>query len=166
MTFNTDELMEMAIQIEKNGKEYYGLMTEKSKNPEVKQVFEYLGREEQSHLENFVKIRERLAKSQAENEFEIADEYNTPEMFGYLNAMFDGRVFPNLRSHAEIANEINTDEQAIYHAIGFEKDTVLFFQEILSILGPSDQNKGLVEELIRQEKIHIARLYTLLGNIK
>ena len=54
MTFNTDELMEMAIQIEKNGKEYYALMTEKSHSPEVRQVFEYLGREEQSHLENFV----------------------------------------------------------------------------------------------------------------
>ncbi len=158
--------MEMAIQIEKNGREYYALMTEKSENPEIKQVFAYLGREEQSHLENFIKIRERLAASQADKQFEIADEYNTPEMFNYLNAMFDGRVFPNLNSHADIANEIKTDEQAIYHAIGFEKDTVLFFQEILNILGPADQNRSLVEELIRQEKIHIARLYTLLGNIK
>jgi rubrerythrin len=158
--------MEMAIQIEKNGKEYYALMMEKSENPEIRQVFEYLGREEQSHLENFVKIREKLAASQSEKQFEIADEYNTPEMFNYLNAMFDGRVFPNLNSHAEIAGEIKSDEQAIYHAIGFEKDTVLFFQEISNILGPTDPNRGLVEELIRQEKIHIARLYTLLGNIK
>ncbi len=166
MTFNTDELMEMAIQIEKNGLEYYSLMTARSSNPEIKQVFSYLGREEQSHLDNFIKIREKLAISNAEKQFEIADEYNTPEMFNYLNAMFDGRVFPNLRSHADIAKEISTDEQAIYHAISFEKDTVLFFQEILNILGPADQNRGLVEELIRQEKIHIARLYTLLGNIK
>lgn len=166
MTFNTDELMELAIQIEKNGLEYYALMSEKSVNPETKQVFEYLGREEQGHLENFVKIRERLAESQKEKAFQIADEYNTPEMFNYLNAMFDGRVFPNLKSHAEIAGEIKTDEQAIYHAIGFEKDTVLFFHEILDILGPDDQNRSLVRELIRQEKIHIARLYTLLGNIK
>lgn len=158
--------MEMAIQIEKNGKEYYAAMMEKSANPAVKQVFEYLGREEQSHLENFLMIRERLAQSNAEHEFEIADEYNTPEMFVYLNAMFDGRVFPNLRSHAEIVREIKDDEQAVYHAIGFEKDTVLFFTEILGILGPEDQNRPLVEELIRQEKIHIARLFTLLGNIK
>ena len=166
MNFNTDELMELAIQIEKNGLEYYSLMVEKATNPEVKQVFSFLGREEQSHLENFSKIREKLAASQADRDFAIADEYNTPEMMNYLTALFDGRVFPNLNSHADIASEIKTDEQAIYHAIGFEKDTVLFFQEILSILGPIDQNRGLVEELIRQEKIHIARLYMLLGNLK
>jgi len=166
VTFNTDELMELAIQIEKNGKEYYALMTDRSENPKVKEVFEYLGKEEQSHLENFIKIRESMAASQSEEPFEIADEYNTPEMFEYLNALSDGRVFPNLLSHAEIAKEISSDEQAVYHAIGFEKDTVLFFQEILSILGPVDQNRGLVEELIRQEKIHIARLYTLLGQLK
>jgi rubrerythrin len=165
MTFNTDELMELAIQIEKNGKEYYALMTAKSENPKVKEVFEYLGKEEQSHLENFIKIQAQMAENQSEEPFEIAAEYNTPEMFEYLNALSDGRVFPNLLSHAEIANEINTDEQAVYHAIGFEKDTVLFFQEILGILGPADQNRALVEELIRQEKIHIARLYTLLGNL-
>lgn len=166
MIFNTDELMEMAIQIEKNGKEYYAAMTEKSENPDVKKVFEYLGHEEQSHLDNFIKIRNRLAIANAESDFQIADEYNTPEMFGYLNALFDERVFPNLRSHADIASEIKNDEQAIYHAIGFEKDTVLFFSEILGILGNDDQNRSLVAELIRQEKIHIARLYTLLGGLK
>ncbi len=158
--------MEMAIQIERNGREYYSMMLERSENEEVKKVFDFLGREEQSHLDNFLKIRQKLAESSENGEIEIADEYNTPEMIAYLTALFDGRVFPNLNSHAEIAREIKTDEQAVYHAIGFEKDTVLFFQEILNILGPADQNRPLVEELIRQEKIHIARLYTLLGNLK
>jgi rubrerythrin len=99
-------------------------------------------------------------------EIQIADEYSTPEMYGYVKAMFDGRVFPNLKSHEELTAEIKTDEQAIYHAISFEKDTVLFFSEILKMLGEGDENVPLIEELIRQEKIHIARLYTLLGNLK
>lgn len=163
--FNADELMELAIQIEKNGKEYFTAMAERSANPEVKKIFEYLCREEQSHLEHFVQIRNKLAESRQDG-FEIADEYNSPEMMNYLDAMFDGRVFPNLVSHNELAAEIKSDEQAIYHAIGFEKDTVLFFSEILSLLGRDDENYKLIEELIRQEKIHIARLYTLLGSIK
>ena len=157
--------MELAIQIEKNGKEYYVAMAEKSENPKVKLVFTLLVREEQSHLENFVMIRERLAEKR-ENDFQIADEYNTPEMASYIQAMSDGRVFPNLQSYTELAAEIKDDEQAIYHAIGFEKDTVLFFGDILGILGSEDENKALIEELIRQEKIHIARLYTLLGSLK
>lgn len=163
--FNAEELMELAIQIEKNGREYYAAMVEKSQDPAVKQIFSYLFREEQSHFDHFVSIRNKLLSSRQE-EFAIADEYNTPDMMNYLQAMFDGRVFPNLLSHAELAIEIKTDEQAIYHAIGFEKDTVLFFSEILCLLGRDDENYALIQELIRQEKIHIARLYTLLGSLK
>ncbi|NCB37290.1 MAG: hypothetical protein EOM80_00840 [Erysipelotrichia bacterium] len=165
MQFNTEELVEMAIQIEKNGREYFVAMSEKSNNSEVKRVFENLAKEEASHLENFLEIREKLFENQQED-FQIADEYNTPEMFTYLNAMLDGKVFPNIHSHAELANEIVSDEQAVYHAIGFEKDTVLFFSEIMGLLGSEDKNRPFLQELIRQEKIHIARLYTLLGNLK
>ncbi len=163
--FNAEELMELAIQIEKNGKAYFTAMAEKSDNPKVKEIFEFLCREEQSHLEHFIAIRNKLIASKQDN-FEIASEYDTPDMHAYLNAMFDGRVFPNLVAHDELALEIKDDEQAIYHAIGFEKDTVLFFSEILELIGPDDENHPLIKELIRQEKIHIARLYTLLGQIK
>lgn len=165
MKINDDELMELAIQIEKNGKEYFAAMAERSENVRVKQIFNLLVREEQSHLEIFLKVRERLAAKHQE-EFQIADEYNTPEMASYVQAMSDGRVFPNLCSHSELASEIKDDEQAIYHAIGFEKDTILFFGDILGILGPDDENRSLIEELIRQEKIHIAKLYTLLSSLK
>ncbi|MFZ5952458.1 MAG: hypothetical protein ACOYXC_17285 [Candidatus Rifleibacteriota bacterium] len=37
-------------------------------------------------------------------------------MYDYVKAMFDGRVFPNLTSHEELAKEIKTDEQAVYNA--------------------------------------------------
>ena len=163
--FNAEELMEMAIQTERNGKDYYAAMANKSDNQAVKDIFNYLGREEQSHLDLFVTIRNKFAASKTDS-FNIADEYNTPDMMNYLKAMFDGKVFPNLLSHAELAAEIQTDEQAVYHAIGFEKDTILFFSEILGLLGQQDENYALIQELIRQEKIHIARLYTLLGNLK
>ncbi len=165
MKINADELIELAIQIEKNGKEYFAAMAERSDNPRVKQIFNFLVREEQSHLEIFVKLRERLAEKN-QNNFQIADEYNTPEMSVYVQAMSDGRVFPHLKSYAELATEIKDDEQAIYHAIGFEKDTILFFGDILGIFGADDENKPLIKELIRQEKIHIAKLYTLLSSLK
>ncbi len=162
--YNAAELMELAIQIEKNGKDYFLAMAAKTENDKVREIFTYLANEEQTHLENFVSISEKLGKMN--EEVQIADEYSTPEMYGYVKAMFDGRVFPNLKSHEELTAEIKTDEQAIYHAISFEKDTVLFFSEILKMLGQNDENVPLIEELIRQEKIHIARLYTLLGNLK
>jgi rubrerythrin len=164
VNYNAAELMELAIQIEKNGKNYFLAMAAKTENEKVREIFNYLANEEQSHLENFVAIRNKI--EQSEEETPIADEYATPEMYEYVKAMFDGRIFPNLKSHEELTKEIKTDEQAVYHAISFEKDTVLFFSEILRMLGENSENKPLIEELIRQEKIHIARLHTLLGNLK
>jgi rubrerythrin len=161
--YNAEELMELAIQIETNGRRYFLEMAEKTENEKVREIFTYLAREEESHLDNFVTIRDKL--SQKAEEIIVADEYTTPEMYGYVKAMFDGRIFPNLKSYDEIAGEIKNDEQAIYHAIGFEKDTIMFFTEILKMLGEKDENRPLIEELIRQEKIHIARLFTLLGSI-
>ena len=159
---NPSELMELAIQIEKNGVRYFQRMAEKASSESVKEIFEFLAKEEEQHVEEFKAIRGHLE----DPAFEIADEYTTPEMESYLLAMFDGRVFPNLESYDEIADQIKTDEQAIRHAISFEKDTILFFSEILRMVDKSETNRSVIEELIREEKIHIAKLFTILNKIK
>lgn len=163
-SYNAQELMQLAIQIEKNGKEYYDAMIERTDNPKVKDIFTFLAREEQSHLENFVTIRNKIIENEAD--YAIADEYQTPEMYAYVEAMSDGQVFPNTVSYADIIEEIKTDEQAIRHAITFEKDTILFFYEILTMFRGNEKTKALIEELIRQEKVHIARLHTLLAQVR
>lgn len=158
-TCNPSELMELAIQIEKNGYNYYTKMLKQAKDEGVIKIFTYLAKEEKQHIDDFKKLRDSIA----EPAYEIADEYNSPEMETYLKAMFDGRVFPNLESLDEIANEITNDEEAIRHALSFEKDTIVFFSEILNMLGEDEENKSVIKELIRQEKIHIAKLFTLLS---
>jgi rubrerythrin len=153
--------MELAIQIETNGNKYFTRMAEEANSDSVKDIFLFLAKEEAGHIEDFKRIRESLQ----DPVYEIADEYKTPEMESYLTAMFDGRVFPNLESYDGIADEIKTDEQAIRHALSFEKDTILFFSEILRMLDKDMENRAVIEELIRQEKIHIAKLFTMLSCI-
>ena len=158
---NPSELMELAIQIEINGNDYYNKMMDMAENDGVKQIFSYLAKEELQHVEDFKRLRAKIQKPA----YEIADEYKTPEMEAYLKAMFDGRVFPNTSSSKDIITEIKTDEDAIKHALGFEKDTIVFFSEILNMLANDDENANIVKELIKQEKIHIAKLYTILNSI-
>lgn len=157
---NPSELLELAIQIEVNGNAYYNKMLDKSESKSVKEIFSYLAQEELQHVEDFTKLRDKI-KAPA---YEIADEYKTPEMEIYLKAMFDGRVFPNIKSVEDIVDEIKSDEAAIRHALSFEKDTIVFFTEILNMLGEDDENKSVVKELIRQEKIHIAKLFTIMNS--
>ena len=124
---NPSELMELAIQIEINGNAYYNKMMSEIKRESVKKIFSYLAQEELQHIDDFTKLRDKITAPA----YEIADEYKSPEMETYLKAMFDGRVFPNIESLEDIAEEIHTDEDAIRHALSFEKDTIIFFTEIL-----------------------------------
>ena len=157
--FNPKELLTMAIQIEKNGFTYYCRMAEGTKNPDVKKIFEQLAKAEKQHITDFKLIEESLAP----DEFQIPDDYLTPDIDQYLCSLSDGEVFSNLTDVAEVAGKIQSDRQAILHAISFEKDSIIFFHEIHDLLSVEAPNRKAVGELIPQEKIHMAGLYTLLS---
>jgi len=159
--FNPKELLTMAIQIEKNGFTYYTKMAENAKVPSVKQIFEQLARAEKQHITDFKAIEEALEP----DEFEIPDDYQSPEIDQYLSSLSDGEIFSNLKALDEKIEQIHSDREAILQAISFEKDSIMFFHEIHDLLPLESANRKTVGELIRQEKIHMARLYTVLGEI-
>lgn len=159
-TMNPRELITMAIQIEKNGCRYYTKMAENAKTDEVREIFNYLASQEEQHVSDFRRLQETLG----EIDDSLPEDYQTQEIAGYLKAMAEGQVFSNLFTIEQIAEEIHTDQDAIRHAISFEKDAILLFSEIWSMLPADEPNRDVVLELIRQEKIHIAKLFVLLGS--
>lgn len=163
--YNPRELLTLAVQIEKNGEAYYLQMAAQAKNPAAKKIFEYLAVAERQHVVDFEMIRDSLGTAADE----IPDAYQAVEVEGYLAALADGVVFPNVASLEEttkVAQKIKTDFEAILHAVNFEKDAIIFFGEVLEMLPAGNPDRKAVQELIRQEKIHIARLHTLIAQIK
>lgn len=160
--FNARELLEVAIQIEVNGTEYYSRMAEKAKNEETKKIFNQLSLEEKQHITDFTNIREGLES----DKIEIPEEFLSEEVNQYLHSFSDGQVFPNWRSADEVAKEIHSDLEAVMHAISFEKDSLIYFHEIFDLLPEEASDRKAIGELIRQEKIHIAQLYTFLKILK
>ncbi len=55
--------------------------------------------------------------------------------------------------------KVNTPSTAIQYGIGFEKDAILFFSELLPFT--DSINKDAVEELIEEEKKHLLYLHQL-----
>ncbi len=159
--FNPRELLALAVKIEENGYAYYTRMAKQVQKPNVKRLFELLANAEQQHIVDFTKIRDQLP----DQPYEIPEEYNSPEIEGYLRSLADGKVFPNLGNADDLAREIKTEEAAIQHAISFEKDAIIFFSEIYDMLPGDMAERGAIAQLIHQEKIHIAKLYILMGNI-
>ncbi|MFH1868457.1 MAG: ferritin family protein [Candidatus Omnitrophota bacterium] len=150
--FAGSEIVELGIQVEVNGKEFYDGIAEKSKNPDAKKVFSSLAMEEEKHVEDFKKILDPVSK------YEPVESY-PEEYFSYINAVAREHIFTKKDKGREIAKAVSTDKQAIEMAIGFEKDSILFYEGVKRIVPEHD--KKLLDKLIEQEKIHLQKLWDL-----
>ncbi|MDH3973273.1 MAG: ferritin family protein [Deltaproteobacteria bacterium] len=149
--FSASEVMTIAIQIEKNGLNFYNAMAAKSENKEAKELFKFLADEEVKHYSTFQKLLNGLKK------LEIS-AYDQEEYNNYLGALTSSRVFNRDANTAEFVKDL-TDLDAVEIAIEAEKDSILFYYELLEQAFSEDKNE--IEKVIKEEKIHYAKLIKL-----
>lgn len=154
------EIIHQAIQTEKNGQAYYKKIAEATQNEALKNIFNALSKEEENHIDKFKNMEAQIRNSSVP--YNIADEYDTPEIYAYIQALSDNKVFLQLDNIFDVSSEITTEKQAICHAISFEKDSVLYYSEMLKMFAQHDLSRETIEALINEEKQHISRLYCLL----
>ena len=150
--FAGSEIVELGIQIEKNGRDFYAVLSEKSKNPKSGEVFKYLRGEEEKHIKVFQGI---LDKTQSYEPAGLdADEY-----FAYMQALAGEYVFTQKDKGREIAQRITSDKEAVDLGIGFEKDSIVFYEGMKRTV--PDYDAKIVDELIAQEQNHLKQLMEL-----
>jgi len=66
ITFNADEIFEMAEEIERNGAKYYREAAEKATDKKTKQILLDMAAMEDEHLEIFVEMRKELSGREKE----------------------------------------------------------------------------------------------------
>jgi len=152
--FAGSEIVEMGIQIEKNGKDFYEILVEQSKDKEAKDIFKYLAREEEKHIDIFRKILNSVHK------YEPPESY-PGEYFAYMNALASEYVFTRKNKGKEIAKNTKSDEEAIKLGIKVEKDSIIFYEGMKKVV-PENQHK-VIDELIIEEKRHLLKLFELKG---
>lgn len=150
--FVGSEIVEIGIQIEKNGRDFYKALADKTKNKKTKEVFEYLEGEEIQHIAVFQKILEPVQK------YEPPEAYPT-EYFAYMNALASEHIFTKENKGKEIAKKIKSDREAIDLGIGFEKDSIIFYEGMKRVVPKDDER--IVNELISQEQSHLSKLVDL-----
>lgn len=154
--FAGSEIVEIGIQIEKNGRDFYNILTEQSKNVKAKDLFKYLAGEEEKHIKVFREILEGVEK------YEPPESY-PGEYFAYMNALASEYVFTEKDKGKEIAQKIRTDREAVDLGIGFEKDSIVFYEGMKKVVPEYDQK--VVDELIAQEQSHLRQLSELKKNL-
>ncbi|MFH1552980.1 MAG: ferritin family protein [Candidatus Omnitrophota bacterium] len=150
--FAGSEIVEIGIQIEKNGKDFYDETVKRSKSQKAKEIFQYLASEEEKHIAMFRTILDAVHK------YEPAEAY-PGEYFAYMNALASGYVFTQENKGKEVAASTKSDLEAIDMGIKFEKDSIVFYEGMKKVV-PEHENK-IVDELIDQEKSHLAKLVVL-----
>jgi rubrerythrin len=151
--FNAGEVFDIAIKIEENGKLFYDRGREIIKDPKVQKLFEELAQEEIKHKEKFQSLKSQLPSSAtAGTVFDPNDELNL-----YLKMMADQHVFISSAGVLSQLDQIKDAKDALKMAIGFEKDSVIFF---LSMQNATEGTKGkeFIGSLVNEEMGHLRRL--------
>jgi rubrerythrin len=150
--FAGSEIIEIGIQIEKNGKDFYDELVKTTEDAKARAAFKILSDEEAGHIEVFAKLLDSVSK------YEPPEAY-PGEYFSYMNALASEHIFTQKDKGKEIAEGINGCAEAIDMGIKFEKDSILFYQGMEKVVPEHD--KKLVHELVKEEKKHLKRLTEL-----
>jgi rubrerythrin len=152
--FAAAEALEMAMQIETNGEVFYNAVAAKVADPSVKKLFQELALQEQRHYEVFQKMAGIVGGAASPSAPEY-DEYHV-----YLQAALENALFAGRDKALALAEQARDRQAALRVAIGFEKDTLLFFYDLRDMVSGAEQKA--VNGIIQEEKLHLHRLARLL----
>lgn len=159
ITFNADEVFEMAEQIERNGAKFYRAAAEKFSS--VKQMLLDLASMEDEHEKTFKDMRAQL--SGREQETMAFDPDDEAQM--YLQVVADGHVFDTKDDPAEQLKGKDKPEDVLRTAIKMEKESIAFYAGLKECIPPR-AGRDKVEGIIREEFGHIATLSEKLSALK
>lgn len=150
--FAGSEIVEIGIQIEKNGRDFYNIMANQSKNSKAKELYKYLEGEEEKHIVAFQKVLDSVQR------YEPQEAY-PGEYFAYMNALASNYVFTQKDKGKEIAKKMSSGKAAIDYGIGAEKDSIIFYEGMKKVV-PEYEHK-VIDEIIGQEQEHLRKLSEL-----
>ena len=143
--YNIDEVLEMAVQTEKLGYQFYTSMAERFKeNAELAKLFTTLASKERTHEKTFSKLKDLVAKSGAE-------PVEWQEVSNYMRAFVESEFFLGKGKALPSMDNLKTAKDAVRFAMSFEKETLLYFLGLRGVV----KEKEVVDEVINEEKSHI-----------
>ena len=157
-TFNADEILEIAEQIERNGARFYREAAAGIEEPDSKKSLLDLAKMEDFHEETFREMRSALAKTNAIAALLDPDS----EAALYLQAFAGAHVFDPSADPVDFLEGGKSVADILKKAIGLEKDSVVFYLGIKQMV-PAELGRDKIEEIIQQEMKHIALLSKKLG---
>lgn len=154
--FKASEIVEFAVRIEQNGYAFYEKAESLVNNPAAKELLTFLKEEEKNHEQVFRDILGTLEPLNIRETY--AGEYEE-----YLKALVDSHVFGAEGAAEKAVANLDNEIDVLNTAIGFEKDTILFFRELKELV--SEKDREIVDRLIKEEQSHLRKLAIVKGEL-
>ena len=139
-----ESVLDLAVWLEKHGQEFYTTAMDSTDDVELQALFASLAEEEKKHCELYTQLfKQQLRKNAGDNA--LLGEY----------AHFIDLLIRELTSNL-IIEETTTPKQMLWKALRFEKDTLLYFNEIRNLF--DDESAAVIDIICREEKKHIRQL--------
>lgn len=151
MALTSDELIGIALEIEKHGEALYRHLAQRFTDPDTIKTFEYLASEEVEHRKKFEKM---LAGG-------ILPLYPTlePGEEEYIRSLVQSQFILGFIKTDVLLMDIQSASDAVALGIKMEKETLLFFESMSSALGGAASK--MLADIISEEKKHVVRLDAL-----
>ncbi len=142
----------MAVQLEKNGEQVYQTALDHTDDTGLKELLEWMAGEEQRHAKKFADMK---GSAGIIDDSESLKEMNDALVRDYLG----DQVF----SLKEVDfSTVKDPDELIRIFIEFEKDTILFYDILISFV-PDESIKEKIRLIILEEETHVEKLREFSG---
>jgi rubrerythrin len=150
---NADEVFQIGVRIEENGKAFYEAAAVRADRPELKKLCESLATWESSHIGAFEALRKALPPEAREGQAFDPDS----EEGAYVRDAAAGHVFLQNLDVEGLLGRCRTAVDVIDLALSFEKDSIVFYTAMKKVVDVS-QGRDKLDHLIEEEVKHVAML--------
>jgi rubrerythrin len=152
--FSAADVVGAAVEMERRGQALYRRMAQAAEKPEIKRFFENLAGEESRHEELFSAMAKRVGQAELPA-WSTMEEYSA-----YLGALLDSHALFSPSFAARMAEKAGDLTESVHGAMSLEKDSMIFFQEMLQLIPGSEHS--FILECIEEERRHLRQLSGLL----
>lgn len=152
--FKATDILLAAQEVETRGEVFYNRLVETTTDKKLNDLFRFLAKEESKHREIFRKLYEKVG------DVELPAWAEEDEYVDYLKYLLDSHTLFRLGDVDNLKNYMGTSQEAIETAMGFEKDTILFFVEMHEFV--PDGDKKYIKACIDEERAHLRLLASML----
>jgi len=149
--FQIREIIDLAIQIEKNGEKIYRNALKLASDPSISALLQKLAEEEAQHIEWFSKFKQKIPSTIEDPQLEEMGKAILNSILGKQAFSLEDADFQKIRRIGDL----------LKLAIEFEQDTVFFYEMIRPLVnevGASDH----LDRIIEEENQHIQTFQKIL----